>query len=556
MKKILICILSFIVCILNIRAISSNIDVECPSSSNSFEEVSCKIYINASDFKLRAVQLKYTFSSGEYISFTSGGNFRTLSSNNNGAVLESSSPKIGKSEIGTLKFKMPISGNANFKLTDIMVTDDGNNSNIQSGTINDKNITVRQKSNINTLKSLKVKEGNYLDNFNSDNLEYNFNYNDSKITFAGSLTDSTSIVSGLKSYNLKYGKNVIKITVTSESGLKRVYTIIVNRTDTRDKTNTLDSITIDNYKLTPSFNKNTKKYTLKVNNEVSKVNISSELTSNKSSYVSGYGNRRVNLNYGKNTILIKVKSESNEENTYEIIINREDNRSKNNYLKSLIINNGEIKFDKNTFEYALAVKNEISSINVSGEVDDSKSTVTGFGNYALKEGVNTISINVTAENGSVKIYTLKVTRILKDNSIKPNNYLKSLSIQNYQIDFDKDNMSYNITIEDEKYLVFNYETESKDSSVIINGNEKLKNGSVISIIVTAIDGSTREYKFNISKIEDVKKNNTSNNYDKVQLSKTNIIKIAISCVSIVVSIIVIIIMVIVNVLKKKVMLWK
>mgnify|MGYP004511741169 FL=1 len=117
-------------------------------------------------------------------------------------------------------------------------------------------------------------------------------------------------------------------------------------------------------------------------------------------------------------------------------------------------------------------------------------------------------------------------------------------------------MSYNITIEDEKYLVFNYETESKDSSVIINGNEKLKNGSVISIIVTAIDGSTREYKFNISKIEDVKKNNTSNNYDKVQLSKTNIIKIAISCVSIVVSIIVIIIMVIVNVLKKKVMLWK
>ena len=247
MKKILICILSFIVCVLNIRAISSNIDVECPSSSNSFEEVSCKIYINASDFKLRAVQLKYTFSSGEYISFTSGGNFRTLSSNNNGAVLESSSPKIGKSEIGTLKFKMPISGNANFKLTDIMVTDDGNNSNIQSGTINDKNITVRQKSNINTLKSLKVKEGNYLDNFNSDNLEYNFDYNDSKITFAGSLTDSTSIVSGLKSYNLKYGKNVIKITVTSESGLKRVYTIIVNRADTRDKVNTLDSITIDNY---------------------------------------------------------------------------------------------------------------------------------------------------------------------------------------------------------------------------------------------------------------------------------------------------------------------
>lgn len=556
MKKVLFCFLSFIICILNVKAISATIDVECPSSSNSFEEVSCKIYINASDFKLKSVQLKYTFSSGEYVSFTSSGNFKSISSNNSGAVLESSSPKMGKNEIGILKFKMPISGNTGFKLTDIVVSDDGNNSNIQSVNINDKNITIRQNSNTNTLKSLKVKEGNYLDNFNSDNLEYSFDYDDSKITFTGTLADSTSTVSGLKSYDLKYGKNVIKITVTSESGLKRVYTITVNRLDTRDKVNTLDSIVIDNYKLTPSFNTNTKKYTLKVSNEVSKVNISSTLTSNKSSYVSGYGNRSVNLNYGKNTILIKVKSESNEENTYEIIINREDNRSKNNYLKSLIINNGEIKFDKNTFEYALAVKNEISSINVSGEVDDSKSTVTGFGNYVLKEGVNTISINVTAENGSVKTYTLKVTRILKDNSVKPNNYLKSLSIQNYQIDFDKDNTSYNITIEDEKYLVFNYETESKDSSVIINGNENLKNGSVISIIVTAIDGSAREYKFNISKIEDVKKNNTSSNHDKVQLSKTNIIKITISCVSIVVSIIVIIIMVIVNVLKKKVMLWK
>lgn len=556
MKKVLICFLSFIICILNVRAISSTIDVECPSSSNSFEEVSCKIYINASDFKLRAVQLKYTFNSGEYTSFTSSGNFRALSSNSNGAVLESSSPKIGKNEIGVLKFKMPISGNASFKLTDIMVTDDGNNSNIQSTTINDKNITIRQKSNTNTLKSLKVKEGNYLDNFSSDNLEYSFDYNDSKITFTGSLTDSTSTVSGLKSYDLKYGKNIIKITVISESNLKRIYTITVNRLDTRDKVNTLDNIVIDSYKLTPTFNKNTKKYTLKVGNEVSKVNISSDLTSSKSSYVSGYGNRSVNLKYGNNTILIKVKSESNEENTYQITINREDNRSKNNYLKNLIINNGEIKFDKDTFEYAIAVKNEITSINVSGEVDDNKSTVTGFGNYVLKEGVNTISIKVTAQNESIRTYTLKVTRILKDNNAKANNYLKNLSIQNYQINFDKDNMSYNITIEDEKYLIFNYETESKDSSVIINGNENLKNGSVISVIVTAIDGSTREYKFNISKLEEIKKDDNVNNHDKVQLSKSNIIKIAISCVSIVISIFVIIVLAIVNVLKKKVMLWK
>ena len=280
------------------------------------------------------------------------------------------------------------------------------------------------------------------------------------------------------------------------------------------------------------------------------------LTSNKSSYVGDYGNRTVDLKYGKNTILIKVKSESKVEKSYKIIVTREDNRSGNNYLKELSISSGEFKFNKKTTEYALTVKNEVESINVSGSAEDNKSKVTGFGNYKLKEGVNTINIKVTAENGSSKNYVLKVTRIVKSNEVVPNNYLKSLSIKNYQINFDKDIVLYNITIENEKSLEFTYETESKDSSVIINGNENLKNGSVITLIVTAVDGSTREYKFNISKIEEVKKDEPIVPHDKVQISKTNIIKIVISCASIVVSIISLLILNIIRIIKKKAMLWK
>ena len=521
MKKILFSIFCFMIMLTSTKALTATMDINCPSSASSLEVVECKIKLNAKDFKARGIQFKYEFTSGKYNSFINNNDYKVHSIKSNGAVLEKNNPSSGKSEIGTLKIEMPATGNAKFNIKDITITNDGDNTNIESVDINDKNVTIRVKSNVNTLSSLKVKEGNYLSNFDSNKSEYSFNYDKNSITFTGTLTDSSAKVNGLKSYDLKYGNNVINIEVISESGIRRVYKINVNRLDNRDKTNTLDTLTITDYKLNPEFNKNTTSYKLSVPSTTSKITINSTLTSNKSSYVGGYGNR-----------------------------------SRNNYLKELSVSSGEFKFNKKTTEYALTVKNEVESINVSGSTEDNKSKVTGFGNYKLKEGVNTINIKVTAENGSSKNYVLKVTRIVKSNEVVPNNYLKSLSIKNYQINFDKDIVLYNITIENEKSLEFTYETESKDSSVIINGNENLKNGSVITLIVTAVDGSTREYKFNISKIEEVKKDEPIVPHDKVQISKTNIIKIVISCASIVVSIISLLILNIIRIIKKKAMLWK
>lgn len=556
MKKILFSMFCFMIILTSSKALTATMDINCPSSASSLEVVECKIVLNAKDFKARGIQFKYEFTSGKYNLFINNNDYKVHSIKSNGAVLEKNNPSSGKSEIGTLKIEMPATGNTNFTIKDITITNDGDNTNIESVDINDKNVTIRVKSNVNTLSSLKVKEGNYLSNFDSNKSEYSFNYDKKSITFTGTLTDSSAKVNGLKSYDLKYGNNVINIEVISESGIRRVYKINVNRLDNRDKTNTLDTLIITDYKLSPEFNKNTTSYKLSVPSTTSKITVNSTLTSNKSSYVSGYGNRTVDLKYGKNTILIKVKSESEVEKSYEIIVTREDNRSSNNYLKELSVSSGEFKFNKKTTEYALTVKNEVESINVSGSTEDNKSKVTGFGNYKLKEGVNTINVKVTAENGSSKNYVLKVTRIVKSNTVVPNNYLKSLSIKNYQINFDKDIVLYNITIENEKSLEFTYETESKDSSVIINGNENLKNGSVITLIVTAVDGSTREYKFNISKIEEIKKDEPVVPHDKVQISKTKIIKIVISCVSIVVSIISLLVLNTVRIIKKKAMLWK
>ena len=86
--------------------------------------------------------------------------------------------------------------------------------------------------------------------------------------------------------------------------------------------------------------------------------------------------------------------------------------SKNNYLSYLGVDNFEISpaFDKDTDSYSLTVENEVTAINVSGNREDSKSSVNGLGEYGLEEGNNIIEVVVTAQNGSSRTYTLNVTR--------------------------------------------------------------------------------------------------------------------------------------------------
>lgn len=86
--------------------------------------------------------------------------------------------------------------------------------------------------------------------------------------------------------------------------------------------------------------------------------------------------------------------------------------SKNNYLSSLGVNNHSLSpaFNKNTLVYNLEVENDVTSITVSGNKEDSYASVSGLGNYDLNEGINKIEVKVTAQNGSTRIYTINATR--------------------------------------------------------------------------------------------------------------------------------------------------
>ena len=98
--------------------------------------------------------------------------------------------------------------------------------------------------------------------------------------------------------------------------------------------------------------------------------------------------RKKSLSYGKNTLNVVVKAENGSTKTYTITINRNDNRSSNNYLKSLKISNAKISFNKYTLNYNIVVDNTVDSIDIQVQTEDSKSSVRGTGKKNLNIYLN------------------------------------------------------------------------------------------------------------------------------------------------------------------------
>lgn len=87
-------------------------------------------------------------------------------------------------------------------------------------------------------------------------------------------------------------------------------------------------------------------------------------------------------------------------------------KSTDSSLKGLSVEEGAItpEFNKDVKEYTLTVPNEIGGANVTAIPNDSKATVSVTGNVGLKEGENTVTILVTAEDGSTSKYLIRVMR--------------------------------------------------------------------------------------------------------------------------------------------------
>lgn len=189
------------------------------------------------------------------------------------------------------------------------------------------NVTRSLSSN-NNLSSLKSSEGTFDIAFDKDVTVYTLTvpYDTESVILSGGLEDINSVVDGLIEYKLTEDKTVANITVTSESGEKKVYTVYI-------------------------------------------------------------------IKEAKPVVTPVVYYYSS-----------------NNYLKSLEIEGYEITFDKETLEYKIKVKSDVTSLDIKAIPESNKSRVEITGNEKFKKGNNTVTITVTAEDGSTREYKITVDK--------------------------------------------------------------------------------------------------------------------------------------------------
>lgn len=307
--------------------------------------------------------------------------------------------------------------------------------------------------------------------------------------------------------NAKLNNNSERMNVTVNP---KSITIEGGSTSVKNSDATLKSLSVDGYTLSPSFSANNTSYSIKVPSNVSSINLSAISNSDKAK-IEGIGN--VSLTGNVTNVVVKVIAEDGTVKSYNIKIERESStvKSSDATLKTLDVSGYTLipGFKSNVNTYSIKVKNNITGLNVKAIANSDKASVSISGNKNWKEGNNTITIKVTAEDGSVNNYIVNVEResseSKKDDSKSSDNYLKELTIQSsHEIKpkFNKSVMSYNITVPYEvEKLNLNAITSEKNAKVEITGNEKFKVGelNVVEIKVTAEDGSVRIYSLNVTR---------------------------------------------------------
>lgn len=199
----------------------------------------------------------------------------------------------------------------------------------------------------------------------------------------------------------------------------------------------LSSLSSDVGEFDKEFNSETTEYTLTVPEGTTEITLSGALFNEEDEVV---GLSSYTIDSDNMIITVVVTTLSGEEKTYTINVVRVVNASNeeevsteeveevaetpavpivyyvyssNNYLKSLNIKDYEIDFNKNTLEYKLKVKSNVKYLDITAVAEDYRSRVEINGNEEFKEGENTVTIKVTAEDGSVREYKVLVDRETK-----------------------------------------------------------------------------------------------------------------------------------------------
>jgi tRNA threonylcarbamoyladenosine modification (KEOPS) complex Pcc1 subunit len=337
------------------------------------------------------------------------------------------------------------------------------------------------------------------------------------------------------------GTAVITATQAAVAGVNaqatQTYTLTVNAATSTDAN--LSGLTISSGSLTPLFASSTINYTLSVANSVSSITVTPTVNQtnatvkvNGTTVNSGSASGSINLNVGTNTITVVVTAQDGTTTkTYSAVVTREApsapppppelSYSSDANLSGLVLSSGLLNpaFSTNTLMYKHSVENTVSSITVTPTVRDTTASVKVNGiavasgnassNINLVVGANKITVDITAEDGSKKTYSIDIIRAASSVAVLSNITLSSGLLSPA---FTANTLSYVATVPNTtKFVTLTPEVKDSTASVKVHG-VSVASGSAssqinlnvgantINTVVTAQDGTQKTYITTVTRV--------------------------------------------------------
>lgn len=312
--------------------------------------------------------------------------------------------------------------------------------------------------------------------------------------------------------NLTLGPNPFTIRVTPPGGTAKQYQVVIIRgaSGVAD----LAALQVSAGALSPAFGPDTLSYAVATENATTQTTVTAlpadataRVTVNGQAVTNGQPSGAIPLAIGVTTVTVAVTAQDGTSTrSYSIRITRP--QSSNNNLAGLSVSAGAISpaFSSGNLSYSLTVPSMVASTTVTPTVQDSTATVTVNGaNTAsgqpsaaipLAVGANSITVAVTAQNGTVKNYVVTIARTADAN-------LASLSFSAGGLvpAFSADTTSYSVSAPNaNSTTTITAAVADSTSTMTINGQAVASGGTLgplplnvgpnaFSIVVTAAGGA-------------------------------------------------------------------
>jgi Cadherin-like beta sandwich domain len=317
----------------------------------------------------------------------------------------------------------------------------------------------------------------------------------------------------------------IVVTDSGAGGGSKSYTVRIRR-DLED--NSLQDLSVSSGTLAPDpFDKNTLDYTVNnIGTSVTSITISATKSDSNSvmqlasvtvppGTASGQATVQLGGTGSATPVSIDITRPSGSKKTYTVTINR--GASGNNNLRGLTIPPGTLTFRASTTSYTVNVASNVTSVTIRPTLADTTASMTvnqqatdsGQGRTITLNGpdsINVVTIDVTAQNGTQKRYTVSVFRA----ALGGNNNLSGLTVSPGSLAFDPGTTSYTVNVGSSVTSVTVTPTrQDSNATITVNGTPATSGqartiqlgdagtNTPILIIVTAQNSSQKTYTANV-----------------------------------------------------------